>query len=188
MTGLTHLDEKGEVSMVNISSKAESPRIAIGYARLRMKHATLVKINSNLMEKGNVTVTSKVAGIMAAKLTPNLIPLCHPINLEDIAIELEFDSEEEAAFAKIFTRVATSWKTGAEMEALVAASLAALALYDMIKGVEKGAIVEKVQLLYKSGGKSGIYKAQSFGVLPGKLAERWIPAAAAGVAAGAAEK
>jgi cyclic pyranopterin phosphate synthase len=150
----THLDDEGKAYMVDIGDKVETVRIAKAQAFIRLSDKTLNLINDQKVPKGDIFSTSRIAGILAAKKTWELIPLTHPIPINQVNID--FEVKVDGIF--ILSQVKTSFKTGVEMEALVAVNIAALTIYDMIKAVEKGAIIEDVKLLYKSGGKSGIYK------------------------------
>ena len=140
--------------MVDISQKNDTVREAVVTGGIRMKPATLVKIKQNEIKKGDVLSVARVAGIMAAKKTPDLIPLCHPITIDNIAVDFNFVGDD---FIRIKTTAKSSGKTGVEMEALMAASVAALTIYDMCKAVDKGMTIEQVCLESKRGGKSGTY-------------------------------
>lgn len=140
--------------MVDISQKSDTVREAVVTGGIRMKPATLAKIKQNEIKKGDVLSVARVAGIMAAKKTPDLIPLCHPITIDNIAVDFNFVGD---GFIKITATAKSSGKTGVEMEALVAASVAALTIYDMCKAVDKGMTIEQVCLESKKGGKSGAY-------------------------------
>ena len=142
--------------MVDVSEKAETARIAIAEALVRMKRETLALIQSGGMPKGDVLATARIAGIMAAKRTPDLIPLCHPLPITGASVELVPQGETTL---RITATVKTTGKTGVEMEALTAASVAALTVYDMCKAVEKGMVIEGIRLLEKRGGKSGDWHA-----------------------------
>lgn len=139
--------------MVNVGHKADTERIAIAEGFVVMKPETLGLIQSGLMKKGDVLTVAQLAGIMAAKRTPDLIPLCHPLMLTNIQVELEVD--ETLPGIHILATVSTTGKTGVEMEALTAVSVAALAVYDMAKAVEKTMVIKDIRLLEKHGGKSG---------------------------------
>jgi cyclic pyranopterin phosphate synthase len=154
MDELSHIDSKGEARMVDISQKSDTVREAVVIGGIRMKPDTLVKIKQNEIKKGDVLSVARVAGIMAAKKTFDLIPLCHPITIDNIGLDFKFIGDE---FIKITAMVKSSGKTGVEMEAFVATSVAALTIYDMCKAIDKGMIIEQVYLESKSGGKSGIY-------------------------------
>jgi cyclic pyranopterin phosphate synthase len=157
MTELTHLDESGAAKMVDVSEKPITSRTAIAGARVVMKPETLAAIKAGDVKKGDVLGTARVAGIMAAKRTHELIPMCHPLLLTKVAVDFEYVEDGIA----IRTLVKTRGQTGVEMEALTAASVAALTIYDMAKALEKTMRIENVRLLYKSGGKSGEFRAES---------------------------
>lgn len=150
----THLDEEGKAYMVDISDKVETVRVAKAQAFIHLSDKTLNLINDQKVPKGDIFSTSRIAGILAAKKTSELIPLTHPIPINQV--NLDFEVKNNGIL--ILSQVRTSFKTGVEMEALVAVNIAALTIYDMIKAVEKGAVIEDVKLLYKSGGKSGTYE------------------------------
>ena len=152
---LSHLDEQGNARMVDVSAKVETLRKAVASAFVRMKPETLALIQSGGIAKGDVFATARIAGIMAAKRTPELIPLCHPIPLTFVGVELV---PEPPDGVRITAAVEAMYKTGVEMEALTAASVAALTVYDMCKAVDRGMQIERVQLEHKSGGKSGTYQ------------------------------
>lgn len=154
MEELSHIDSKGVARMVDVSQKSDTVRIAVTTGGIRMKPSTLDKIRQNEIKKGDVLSVAKVAGIMAAKKTPDLIPLCHPIMIDDITVDFSFVGDD---YIKITAMAKSSGKTGVEMEALVAASVAALTIYDMCKAVDKGMTIEQVRLESKKGGKSGTY-------------------------------
>jgi cyclic pyranopterin phosphate synthase len=157
MSKLSHLDAKGAAHMVDVSAKPVTAREATAEATMRLSAEAFAAVMEGKSPKGDVLAVARIAGIMAAKRVPDLIPLCHPLAIARAAVEIEPDAEQ-AAF-RIQATVATSGQTGVEMEALTAASVAALAFYDMIKAVDKSAVIETVRLLAKSGGKSGAYKA-----------------------------
>jgi cyclic pyranopterin phosphate synthase len=150
---LSHLDAAGNARMVDVSAKAETVREAVAEARVRMKPGTLALIERGGVAKGDVLAVARVAGIMAAKRTGDLIPLCHPLPLD--AVTVDFEAEGDSGLLTIRARARTRARTGVEMEAMTAASVAALTVYDMCKAAEKGIVVETVQLLEKHGGKSG---------------------------------
>jgi len=153
---LTHLDERGNAHMVDVADKDVTHRKAIAGARVRMQPETLAMIVEGRTPKGDVFATARIAGIMASKRTSDLIPLCHPLALTKVSVELEPEAEPEAAV--LITAVAeTDGKTGVEMEALTAASVAALTIYDMCKAVDRGMEIGQVRLLHKEGGKSGTW-------------------------------
>jgi cyclic pyranopterin phosphate synthase len=155
MTELTHLDASGAARMVDITDKPVTHRTAIASARVVMKPDTLAAIKAGNVKKGDVLGTARVAGIMAAKRTHELIPMCHPLLLTKVAVDFEFI---ETGIA-IRATVTCQGQTGVEMEALTAASVAALTIYDMAKALEKTMRIEDIRLLYKSGGKSGEFRA-----------------------------
>ncbi len=154
MSDLTHIDESGAAHMVDVANKAESKRIAVAEGRITMKAETLKHIIAGDMPKGDVIGTARIAGIMAAKQTHNLIPLCHPLPISKVSIEIEANGDD---YLIITATVGVSGKTGVEMEALTAVSVAGLTLYDMAKAVDKDMIIGDIRLLHKSGGKSGTY-------------------------------
>ena len=155
MPKLTHLNSSGEARMVDIGEKAETRREAVATGRVTMKPETLEQIKAASLKKGDALAVARVAGIMAAKRTPELIPLCHPILLEDIAIDFDLSGKDSVG---ITATVRCHGKTGAEMEAMVATSVAALTIYDMGKSVDRGMSISEISLEGKSGGKSGVYK------------------------------
>ncbi len=157
--GLTHFDESGRARMVDVSAKAETMRAATAAGVVRMRGETLALIRQGAIAKGDVLAVAQVAGVMAAKQTPQMIPMCHTLLLTgvDLAFTLEDgkDGDEGAASVTITATVRTVGKTGAEMEALAAVSVAALTIYDMCKAVDRAMVIDQVRLLRKSGGKSG---------------------------------
>ncbi len=151
--GLTHTDERGQARMVDVAGKAETHRRAVAVALVRMRPETLEMIAEGRAPKGDVFAVARVAGIMAAKKTSDLVPLCHPLSITHASVELEpVDSG-----VRVTAVVETDGKTGVEMEALTAASVAALTLYDMCKAVDRGMTVDGLGLLSKEGGKSGTW-------------------------------
>ncbi|HYE49286.1 MAG TPA: cyclic pyranopterin monophosphate synthase MoaC [Azospirillaceae bacterium] len=154
---LTHFDERGNARMVDVSDKAETERVAVARGLVRMKPETLALIQAGGMAKGDVLGVARLAGIMAAKRTPDLIPLCHPLALTKVTVELACRPEIDAV--EIEATVKLKGRTGVEMEALTAVSVAALTLYDMCKAVDKGMVVADVRLIHKEGGKSGTWSA-----------------------------
>lgn len=150
---LTHIDEWGRVQMVDVGGKPDTERVAVAKGEVQMKPETLRLIVEKGLPKGDVLTTAQLAGMMAAKQTPNLIPLCHPLMLTKI--DVAFDVDEAASRIEITATVRTRGKTGVEMEALTAVSVAALTIYDMVKAVEKSMRINNVRLVRKSGGKSG---------------------------------
>ena len=150
---LTHLDETGQARMVDVGAKADTQRLAIAAGAVRLKPETLALIRQGLMKKGDVLSVAKIAGIMGAKKTAELIPLCHPLPLTQIEVDLRL--EDDLPGVVITAAARTVGKTGVEMEALTAVSVAALTVYDMVKAVEKTARIENIRLVEKHGGKSG---------------------------------
>lgn len=150
---LTHLDREGRAAMVDVGDKATTHRVAIAGAAVRMAPATLQSITQGQMPKGDVFAVSRIAGIMAAKRCADLIPLCHPLPLTRVVVSLEADPELPGV--RITAECRVTGKTGVEMEALTAASVAALTLYDMCKAIDRGMVIEAVALQQKSGGRSG---------------------------------
>lgn len=155
MSELTHLDEKGRARMVDVGEKAVTRREAVASGDLAMEPTTLARILAGDMPKGDVLAVARTAGIMAAKRTSDLIPLCHPLPLDRVELNLEADGNSTL---RITATVAVTAKTGAEMEALTAVSVAALTVYDMCKAVDRSMTLREVRLLEKSGGRSGHYK------------------------------
>jgi cyclic pyranopterin monophosphate synthase len=154
---LTHLDSKGRARMVDVSEKSPTSRRAVAESYIRLSRGTVALLRKGKLPKGNALETARLAGILAAKRTPDLIPLCHPLLLSHIDVE----AQPRRDGVRFLASVSCTGPTGVEMEALTAASVAALTLYDMVKAVEKGATIEKIQLLEKSGGKSGVYRRKS---------------------------
>ena len=157
MSALTHFDAQGQAHMVDVGAKPATHRVAVAGGRIEMLPATRALIESGSARKGDVLGIARIAGIMAAKKTSDLIPLCHPLALSRVAIEFEAAGAGQAGVEAIFctATVETTGPTGVEMEALTAATIAALTLYDMIKAVDNRAIITDVKVLAKSGGKSG---------------------------------
>ena len=155
---LTHFNDVGRAWMVDVSGKDDSAREAVAEGRIRMLPATLQLVKQGLLSKGDVLGVAQVAGIMGAKATWQLIPMCHPLLLT--GINIEFSVDEANSSVGIVATVKTSGKTGVEMEALTAVSVAALTVYDMCNAVDKGMVIEYVQLTAKSGGKSGTYRRE----------------------------
>jgi cyclic pyranopterin phosphate synthase len=150
---LTHIDQSGSARMVDISDKSDTERVAIAKGAVVMRPATLALIEAGSMKKGDVLATAQVAGVMAAKRTAELIPLCHPLSLNQVAIDFQFD--QDLPGIEITATVKTFGKTGVEMEALTAVSVAALTVYDMAKSAEKTMRIENIRLVEKRGGRSG---------------------------------
>ena len=155
---LSHLDAAGNARMVDVGAKDITSRTATAVARVRMAPSTAALLVQGTLPKGDAIAVARVAGIMAAKRTPELIPLCHPICLTSVTIDITVDAE--AGEATVTAQTATSDRTGVEMEAMVAAGVAAFTLYDMIKGVERSAMISEVKVVAKSGGASGDWVAQ----------------------------
>ncbi len=153
--GLTHVDEHGAARMVDVSAKPETERVAVAGCRVLLAPATLDLLASGGLPKGDALAVARVAGIMGAKRTPDLVPLCHPLPITGVEVDLA----PEADAVAITATVRTTARTGVEMEALTAAATAALALYDMVKGVQRDARVDGLRLLAKRGGRSGEYLA-----------------------------
>jgi cyclic pyranopterin phosphate synthase len=156
MNKLTHLNEAGEARMVDVGDKPATRRVAVAEGRIRMAAATLELIRSGGHGKGDVLAVARVAGIMAAKKTAELVPLCHPIPLTAIDVELEPDERESSVNCRV--RAETLAQTGVEMEALTAVQIALLAIYDMCKSADRGMTIDGVRLLEKAGGRSGEWK------------------------------
>lgn len=157
-SGLSHFDERGQAHMVDVSSKPVTDRVAVAVGAVRMSLETLTLITEGRAKKGDVLSVARLAGIMAAKKTSDLIPLCHPLPITKVALELTADPELPGV--RIEATVKTSGQTGVEMEALTAVSVAALTVYDMVKAVEKSMVIDGVRLILKDGGKSGRYEAK----------------------------
>jgi cyclic pyranopterin phosphate synthase len=153
MEELTHIDESGLPQMVDVTGKPDTQREAVAKCRVRMKASTLERLKGGSMPKGDVLAVARLAGIMAAKQTPHIIPLCHPVLIGDIKVE--FGLDEDNSTVEITTVVKSVGKTGVEMEALTATAVAALTIYDMCKAVDRGIQIESIRLIRKSGGKSG---------------------------------
>ena len=160
-SALTHLDARGQAHMVDVGGKPATRRVAVAGGRIEMQPATLALIGAGAASKGDVLAAARIAGIMAAKKTSELIPLCHPLALSRVAIELEaLDADETGVSAVACTATAeTTGPTGVEIEALTAVQVALLTIYDMCKAVDRGMCITGVRLLQKRGGKSGTYDA-----------------------------
>ena len=157
MSGLTHLDATGAAHMVDVSEKAVTERVAVAEGRIVMRAETLALALSGSAKKGDVVATARIAGIMAAKRTSELIPLCHPLALTKVSVDIDADPALPGFQVRATTKVAG--QTGVEMEALTAVSLSCLTLYDMLKAVDRGMRIEGVALVEKRGGKSGEWRA-----------------------------
>jgi cyclic pyranopterin phosphate synthase len=179
MSRLTHLDEQGRATMVDVSRKAETERAASAEAIVQLSETAFQLVLSGANPKGDVLAAARIAGIMAAKKTAELIPLCHPLPLTFAGVELTPLAERHAI--RIVATARTTAQTGVEMEALTAASVAALTVYDMVKAVDRAAVIEQVRLLTKSGGKSGSYAADA--ATPAPEPEAPVAPAAAAVTA-----
>src|SRR3984885_9833188 len=155
---LTHIDAKGEARMVDVSAKPATARAAVAEGRVRMSTATLELITSGNAKKGDVLGTARIAGIMAAKRTSDLIPLCHPLALSKVTLDIAPDVKLPGCIVRAAVKV--TGPTGVEMEALTAVSVACLTVYDMIKALERGVRIEGIHLVEKIGGKSGHYRAR----------------------------
>ncbi len=156
---LTHLRKSGEAHMVDVSAKPETERVAVAEGRVVMAAKTLAIVRNGDAKKGDVLGAARLAGIMAAKRTHELIPLCHPLSVSQVEVDVVPDAKLPGVRVK--ARVKVSGKTGVEMEALTAVSVACLTVYDMVKAVERGMRIEGIRLVEKSGGRSGSYRARS---------------------------
>lgn len=152
---LTHIDEQGRARMVDVGAKADTERVAVARGEVRMKPETLALIRQGAAAKGDVLGVARVAGIMAAKKTGELIPLCHPLPITSATVDFTFDEADSRVL--IEASVSTVGKTGVEMEALTAVSVAGLTIYDMVKAADKDMTIGQVRLVKKTGGKSGTY-------------------------------
>lgn len=155
MSKLTHLDESGAAHMVDVSAKADTVREAVAEGRITMSAHALAAIRDGSAKKGDVLATARIAGIMAAKKTAELIPLCHPLMLSKVSVDFVFDDKG----IRVTTLVRLTGQTGVEMEAMTAASVALLTIYDMAKALDKSMVISEIRLLSKSGGKSGEWRA-----------------------------
>jgi len=157
MSDFTHLDDQGRAVMVDVADKAETERRAVAKGRIFMAPETLALIRDGAVKKGDVLSVARLAGIMGAKRTPDLIPLCHPLALTSVKVELELD--ETASAVVITASCGLKGRTGVEMEAMTAVAVAALTVYDMCKARDRGMRIGDLRLVHKSGGKSGTYEA-----------------------------
>ena len=155
MVSLTHLDDEGRVRMVDVTAKPSTPRSACAEGFVKMQPETLNKILRHQVKKGNVLETARIAGVMAAKKTAELIPMCHPLNITHA--QIDFEPDEETGTIRLESRVRLTGQTGVEMEALTAVSVACLTIYDMCKSIEKQMTITGIGLLEKTGGKGGTY-------------------------------
>ena len=158
MARLTHFDAEGKAAMVDVSAKAETERVATAKGSVIMQPETVALIAAGEMKKGDVLAVARLAGIMAAKRTPDLVPLCHPLALTAIAVDLAMDRKRNAVDIEVTCKLIG--RTGVEMEALTAVSVAALSVYDMCKAVDRAMIITDIRLTHKRGGKSGRYGAK----------------------------
>jgi cyclic pyranopterin phosphate synthase len=156
MNELTHLDSQGQARMVDVGGKPETARAAVATGRIRMSDRALAAVRDGSGPKGDVLAAARIAGIMAAKKTGELIPLCHPLALDAVQVDFTFEDDGIRATA----RASLTGRTGVEMEAMTATSLALLTIYDMAKALDKGMVIESVRLLEKTGGKSGTWRAE----------------------------
>ena len=157
MAELTHFDKDGRARMVDVSEKSESARVAVAQGSVVMQPETLALIRGGGVKKGDVLSVARLAGIMGAKRTPDLIPLCHPLGLESVSVDLSLAPERNAV--DITATCKLTGRTGVEMEALTAVAVAALTVYDMCKAVDRGMRIVDIRLTHKSGGKSGTFEA-----------------------------
>ncbi len=157
MSGFTHFDDEGKAVMVDVTDKAETERVAVAKGAVLMQPETLARIREGGVEKGDVLSVARLAGIMGAKRTPELIPLCHPLSLSSVRVDLELGAERPAV--EITATCKLTAKTGVEMEALTAVAIAALTVYDMCKAVDRAMHIGEIRLLEKRGGVHGDYAA-----------------------------
>ena len=157
MSALTHLNARGDAVMVDVSDKAVTQRVAVAEGFVAMTAATLALVRDGTAKKGDVLATARIAGIMAAKRTSDLIPLCHPLQITKATVDLM--PQDQPAGIAVRAEVKVGGQTGVEMEALTAVSVACLTIYDMLKAADKGMVIGPIRLLEKTGGKSGPYKA-----------------------------
>ena len=157
---LSHVDDEGRARMVDVGAKADTERVAVARCRILMQPQTLALIQAGTVKKGDVLTVARVAGIQAAKRTHELIPMCHPLLLTHIAVELAPGGSEVEAWTDVEATVRTRGKTGVEMEALTAASVAALTVYDMCKAADRAMRITNLRLVHKSGGKSGTWNRE----------------------------
>jgi cyclic pyranopterin phosphate synthase len=157
LSGLTHIDADGNAVMVDVGDKAPTARTATAEGRIRMQAETLQRIAEGAVKKGDVLTIAQLAGIMGAKRTPDLIPLCHPLALTSVKVSLELEPHLPAV--KISATCKLEGRTGVEMEALTAVSVAALTVYDMVKAIDRSMVIEGIRLVHKAGGRSGEYHA-----------------------------
>jgi cyclic pyranopterin phosphate synthase len=158
MADLTHIDENDNAIMVDVSSKSETERTATAKGSVEMQQETMALIQGGGVKKGDVLSIAQLAGIMGAKRTPDLIPLCHPLNLSSVKVNLSCDADRNAVDIEATCKL--SGQTGVEMEALTAVSVAALTIYDMCKALDKGMHISNIRLTHKAGGNSGVFRAE----------------------------
>ena len=158
MADLTHFDADGKAHMVNVGEKPSTDRMAVARGQIRMAPETLAKIEEGSFGKGDVLGVARLAGIMGAKQTATLIPLCHPLGLDHVAVDLKADPDLPGIVITATCKV--TGRTGIEMEAMTAVSVAALTVYDMCKAVDRGMVIDNIRLTHKSGGKSGVFDAE----------------------------
>jgi cyclic pyranopterin phosphate synthase len=158
MAELTHLDERGQARMVDVAEKPETHRVAVARGRVSLRPETLQLVREGRAAKGDVLAVARVAGIMAAKRTAELIPLCHPLPLTKVEVDVR--TNEQDTSLEIEARVETVSRTGVEMEALTAVAVAALTVYDMLKAVDRGMTIDRIQLIEKAGGRSGTWRRE----------------------------
>ncbi len=157
MNKLTHLDDQGKARMVDVGGKVATQRVAVARGRIRMSAAALIAIRDGAVPKGDVLAAARIAGIMAAKKTADLIPLCHPLALDSVTLDFAITD----AAVEVTATASLTGKTGVEMEALTATSVALLTIYDMAKALDKGMVIEDLRLIEKRGGKSGDWRADA---------------------------
>jgi cyclic pyranopterin phosphate synthase len=156
---LTHLDDHGNARMVDVGGKPATRRVATASGRIRMSELAVAAIREGTLPKGDVLAAARIAGIMAAKRTGELIPLCHPLSLDAVTVDFTFGDAGEHGVLRATATATLTGKTGVEMEAMTAVSVALLTIYDMVKAIDKGMVIEEVRLIEKRGGKSGTWKA-----------------------------
>ncbi len=158
MNEFTHIDDDGRVRMVDVSEKAPTQRVAVACGRIAMNRETLENIRSSNVKKGNVLETARIAGVMAAKRAPDLIPMCHPINITHA--QVDFSADTENTCIEIRAEVRTVGQTGVEIEAITAVAIAATTIYDMCKSYDRQMVISDIRLVRKEGGKSGLFVAE----------------------------
>lgn len=159
MTGLTHIDHEGAARMVDVGGKAPTARHAVASGRITMSAEALAAIRAGNAPKGDVLSAARIAGIMAAKRTGNLIPLCHPLGLDAVTVDFAYEDSSDSPAIRATATASLTGKTGVEMEAMVAVSIALLTIYDMAKAIDKAMVIQGVRLIHKTGGKSGDWHA-----------------------------